>query len=290
MINFVYPLIISDWEELRYSLRSLEKYCQEDFEVYIVGDYLPSWIDNVKYIETERLINPYEDTGNKLKVIADLLEDFVWMSDDMFFLKPVTLEDLKQQKIVPKNPAVWPLHTQTTVEILELMDLDHEVYDYATHAPRYYESDELKRIDEQWPIFNGILNPEFLYYNLFGEQHPDFVDDRLYINSQERVIVKQEHKYLNIGTNGMSEAIKDYLAYRFDIQSKFEKSLSADKRNIPQTELVEQAPEGVLVKYIGRKKDFKFDAYDFSNGPVKVFPEYAQKMVTEYPRTFKLVS
>lgn len=290
MINIVYPFIRSDWEELRYSLRSVEQFFQEDFKIHIIGDYQPSWIDNINYIETVRFANPYEDTGNKLKICTELFEDFIWMSDDMFFLKPVTLKDVEQQKIVPKNPSFWPLHVQTTVKLLEAMDLGHEVYDYGTHTPRYYKSENLKHIAKSWRIFTGDVNPEFMYYNLFGEQHPSFVDDRLYINSQERVIVKPEYKFLNIGTNGLTEAVKDYLVYRFDIQSKFEKSLSVDKRSIPQTKLIEQALKGVLIKYIGRKKDFKFDAYDFSNGPVKVCPEYAQKMVTEYPRTFKFVS
>jgi len=291
MINVVYPFVISDWEELRYSLRSLEQYFKEDFEVYIMGDYLPEWITNVKYIETARYINPYEDTGNKLFTATELLEDFIWISDDTFFLKPVTFEDIRYQKIVAERQySTWPMHIRETVDLLHTLDIGHEVFNYGTHTPRYYESKKLKQLAEQWPMFNGFLNPEFMYYNIFGSKNPEVLNDRLYVRQPKPVIVKPEYKYLNIGNGGLTEKMKDYLAYRFDKQSKFEISEVQDTRQVPEIKLNTYTPEGVWIKYKGKKKNFKYDAYDFSNGPIKVFPEHAKRMIEDYPKTFGLVS
>ena len=77
--------------ELKYSLRSIEKYCIGYDRVFVVGQR-PEWLTNVEYYFCE------DDLGcshkNMMKKIlfacknTDISEDFVMQADDHFYVKP----------------------------------------------------------------------------------------------------------------------------------------------------------------------------------------------------------
>jgi len=79
MIGVYYPYLasVSAWEELRYSLRSLDKFFNEDYEVWIVGD-LPDWFQNVKHIPHPKAVitnsGATYDAVSKLKLYIDSID------------------------------------------------------------------------------------------------------------------------------------------------------------------------------------------------------------------------
>jgi hypothetical protein len=63
MVDVYYPYVESEakWQELKYSLRSIEKHFPFDFKVWLVGD-LPEWITGVNYIPHKRCVGMQENT------------------------------------------------------------------------------------------------------------------------------------------------------------------------------------------------------------------------------------
>lgn len=95
-------------EELRYSLRSLVRYCNRSLErVFLVGE-CPEWLDTTKVIYI-----PYKDTyahkcHNILAKIeyaiehSDLPDHFLWSADDIFH---ICVTDLNNYPYYHKNGA-----------------------------------------------------------------------------------------------------------------------------------------------------------------------------------------
>lgn len=85
----VYPLTLqNDYIELLFSLRSLDKYLKKPFEVVIVGDLLPGWINNVTQIELPDVKGQHLYSVRR-KVIAALnyADEVFYMNDDIYLLQ-----------------------------------------------------------------------------------------------------------------------------------------------------------------------------------------------------------
>lgn len=95
----------SKWDnnELRYSLRSIEKFASGLGEVYIVGDELPDFLDPkaVHYIQCSDVpgCSPALNVYGKIErfFLYTKVDRFLLSSDDHFFIKPVDFEH-------------WPIH------------------------------------------------------------------------------------------------------------------------------------------------------------------------------------
>ncbi len=86
----VYPLTTQiDHTELKYSLRSIEKYLKPPFEVVIVGDILPDWINNVTQIHLPD-VKGRKQLSIRRKILAALeyAEEILFLNDDVFLLQP----------------------------------------------------------------------------------------------------------------------------------------------------------------------------------------------------------
>ena len=91
----------SAWQdnELRYSLRSIEKYGKNVGRIYIVGDWCPGFInrDKVTFIKCEQ---PYKDKFKNIlySIVyacehSDIAEEFLLSSDDHFYMQPTDFDD-----------------------------------------------------------------------------------------------------------------------------------------------------------------------------------------------------
>lgn len=83
--------------ELRYSLRSIEKYCEGYGRVFIVGRK-PRWVTNVEFIPCD---DPYDHAHKNIthKIMtavrdSDISEDFVFQADDHFYVRPYDFRDI----------------------------------------------------------------------------------------------------------------------------------------------------------------------------------------------------
>ena len=99
-MDIVYPLgfeSLSDDDELRFSLRSLERYMTDFDNVYIYGQ-LPDWIKNVIHVPM-----PDDNSDPRVNVRRKILSaalnpsisaDFLLMADDIFALRSFSGENL----------------------------------------------------------------------------------------------------------------------------------------------------------------------------------------------------
>jgi hypothetical protein len=78
-----------DYTELRYSLRSIEKFITPPYEILIIGERLPDWINNVTWIYLPDIISKKQLTI-KYKTFAALQysKQVLQMNDDVYLLKP----------------------------------------------------------------------------------------------------------------------------------------------------------------------------------------------------------
>lgn len=85
-LTFIYPCRPGDNEELRYSLRSIEKFYPEA-DVWVIGGK-PSWY-NGNFIPVKQTYDSFTNVRNSLSMIIDnpfIPDDVIVMNDDFFFL------------------------------------------------------------------------------------------------------------------------------------------------------------------------------------------------------------
>lgn len=96
-MDVVYPLgkgsLWGNNKELRYSLRSVAKYLKGYDKIFIIGE-CPDWAQNVIHIpcEDKNGVNKDKNIFDKIMVACQderLSDDFFFMNDDVFLLKPI---------------------------------------------------------------------------------------------------------------------------------------------------------------------------------------------------------
>lgn len=89
-MTILYPLspMKDDYVELRYSLRSVERYVGE-CEVVIVGEVIPDWITGVVWVRLGD-IPGRKQLSIKRKIIAALrlVDEVLFLNDDLYLLRP----------------------------------------------------------------------------------------------------------------------------------------------------------------------------------------------------------
>ena len=168
MIDIVYPLGHgSRWDnnELRYSLRSVEKNVTGVRKVFLVGQK-PSWVKNVVHIAfpDDKSI---ADENIRFKVLAAcsdkrISSDFLFMNDDHFIMKPVEAEKFPYYyadifKTYLRRGDQYGLRCRNSHRYL--IDNNYSTLFYDIHYPIVYN----KKKAEQ--IFSG-LKPKYSGYIL----------------------------------------------------------------------------------------------------------------------------
>src|SRR5688572_16798874 len=118
-VDVVIPLgAQSRWgnSELKYMLRSMEKYLSNYKHVYIVGE-CPDWVKNVKYVFMPDQLTKTQNIMEKLRVacnIPELSEDFLYTQDDLFLLMkesadiyPNYMSNKKMSKIISEETGTY---------------------------------------------------------------------------------------------------------------------------------------------------------------------------------------
>jgi hypothetical protein len=194
----------SKWEELRYSLRSLESHFKTDFIVYVVGDR-PEWIQNVIHIPYEReVIDQEPSLHNALMMLHKFLitritndelhelrtnytkpptgfgtavgaqDLFVRMYDDIYFLKDRTVEDLmvtrivrtkEEAKAITAGGGKWRQQVKDACGLLERKGYDG--YMTETHCPEVFSARLMRHIFRMFDLPKNKLLTSTIYYNVF---------------------------------------------------------------------------------------------------------------------------
>lgn len=262
MINVVYPLI-PGWAhqdfEFKHSIRSLEENLKEDFEVTVIGRYLPLWVKpkTIKFITT--------DTGRSKDALKKAAweyihaRQFLWMNDDIYMMKPTSLEDLRvklyqkdfsemhEDREVWKHfkgvyevnkqagaaiarqhgMTKWKRRIRETIDILE--NTGRPMFDYSTHSPYLFNGANLLSLEEEFPgVFTSEHVVETAYYNIF---HPDWENRPIsgsdwlgaYSKEQGDLLRIDRSRFINHNDEGLTEDLKKRILHRFPNKSRFEK-------------------------------------------------------------------
>jgi hypothetical protein len=248
-ISVVYPYVheadgpatFAQWEELRYSMRSL-KNLNANFEVFVVGDD-PGWFsDKVNYIPLPRICdNPPLDIINKLnKAIEhpDITDDFIWMNDDIYIINRVELwevymlkamNNLAKLDLKPKN--LWYRNLIKTYE--KLRQLKCSTWNYSTHLPFVYNKQKMQELIEVFDLENESYLITTLYHNYFYPKSLPLVlnvklDDMkvaAYRKDFDYDLMKRffvYKKFFNHSVHGFSDKVKRILSETFPEPSVYE--------------------------------------------------------------------
>ena len=164
MIDVVYPLGSgSAWDnnELRYSLRSLEKNLLDLGRVFVVGQR-PDWLVEAMHIPMEDVHRKNKDANLIDKVLAacraGVSDRFVRLSDDQCLLQPRSSGQMQAYHLGPldQKPASfwgvgrWKRRLRRTYALLLHEGLPTLHYD--SHIPMVYQRDRFVEVMTRWPL------------------------------------------------------------------------------------------------------------------------------------------
>ena len=226
----VYPTIKEREEFLRYSLRSIERNLIGDYDVILIGHY-PCWVKNVGYVPFSDNGNRYANTINKAIISAYLYKDFIWFNDDIFVLKPITIDYLKEPtyledfaKIKRFGKKWYQRKLRAQYETFKRLGIG--TLNYATHTPKYYESQKVLDTvlyfglnDSPEPFFENF------YFNLHNMKEPRLMVDKVgkYDTSPFNKKEADGKIFLNFDELGAATGAFDFVKEMFPNKSHYEK-------------------------------------------------------------------
>jgi hypothetical protein len=250
MIDVFYPYYEREakWEELRYSLRSVEKHLKLNYKVWIVGD-LPGWIapGSVMHIHHQRCEGMKEnatyDAITKLLLFLNhpaTAFHFIRMYDDMYLIGDVSLVDVGEIKAMydlsgmPDRYGTWWEQLRKTLGVLK--EQGFSTWNTETHFPELFYKPAMKEVIEHFDALNNRLLTSSLYYNSkYPEMTPILFPqmrgiqcygkgDTKFYSSSDNIEEKCQGKiYLNHNNAGLDDKLKAFLMSRFPDKSRFER-------------------------------------------------------------------
>ena len=168
-------------EELRFALRSAEKFVKDLHTVWIMSDCAPDWLQNVRILPVPDRHRRNKDANlfdklifaSKMPEAAELL---IWMCDDNAFLAPFDAEKAQyifnprgKEYFMKNQGNRWHQRMANTFRYLEERGIKLP-YNFEPHVPTVYRKEELQ-------VLNGIdyaKEPGFcvnmLLYGLLGRR------------------------------------------------------------------------------------------------------------------------
>lgn len=243
-ITVVYPLVKSDWNmEIKYSLRSLQKWFEEDFEVCVIGylpDYLnPHTLHHVPYndVSGDRVIRS-KNTWAKRIAAADMFEKFIWMNDDIYFVNRPTNSDFLKNKVIwydfaDKNRSFidglrassckWENLLWNTWERLKKMEYRH-IYHASIHIPEYVESIKMDCVLKNFESGSCLFHTAYVTMNYQGEKLPVCDYKMRYTGNPPKGLLDKRVRFLNHNEIASRyPAMRRFIEQMFPDKSRFEK-------------------------------------------------------------------
>lgn len=167
-----------DGVELRLSIRSVQKNFIGTPQITVIGDK-PSWY-NGHFIPVKRFSGikdhvskrPWRDTQNKLVTAVnhpEIDEEFVWIMDDCFMLKPTSIEEMRIQRYDPwyrsSRKSTWHKLIADTFSVLKKAGFG--TLQYGTHLPHVFKKSNLIDMFKRYGYPMNMYLFEILYGNTY---------------------------------------------------------------------------------------------------------------------------
>lgn len=209
-----------DYWELRYSLRSVEKYVNHE-NVYVVG-YKPEWIKNIIHIPFKDSYTANKDANLISKIIyaciLDISDTFIRMSDDHFFLKPYKEGYHINGNLKVNGESQWHKRCFNTWDVL--VSEGKDMLNYDTHSPCLIDKKLYPQIMLQCPYGEGIgILVNSYYFNSINVK-PKSVNIVKIKASQDSYDLDAD--CMNINEEGLTGELKKIIEKLFPVKSRYE--------------------------------------------------------------------
>lgn len=211
-------------DELKYSIRSLLRW-KPNARVIVVGDK-PEWYTG-EFYEKPRIgvtsFQAFKDCYSKLLLAATKVDKFVWMMDDIYWVKdfkmwhatsPKYVRHVSQEQFYkwkPKN--LWAKTRANAYSYL--LENSLPTYDFAGHLPQPIRSKTFLEMESELGLLEDYKNWECIYFNKYYSQHAVYYGDKY--NRVTKAPSKMDPKgvLLNHTNNQYQGMVEDYLAEQF---------------------------------------------------------------------------
>jgi len=248
-IDVVYVLGTgSRWNdnELRFSLRSLEKNLKEFRNIYVVGE-CPDFLQNVIHVPAVDIFEPAINADGNIitKVIAacereELSDDFLFINDDHLVLQPVAAADvpaLHHGDMTTFAPDYWTLNywrgrLKRTMQVLK--EYNCSTLHFDCHTPIVFNKHLFPEIMGRFNYSEGI---GYTMKSLYGNA---MYPDGEFLTDQKKKIFKNyplsalrsmlsAPMFLSFNDQGLNHALKWWLIDTFYERGRYEKNDPEDK-------------------------------------------------------------
>lgn len=238
--DILYPIGTgSKWNdnELRFSLRSIEKNMKSIRNVYIIGRK-PEWATNVIHIYQPDILMNNADGNIIMKVMKAAKEErlsneFLFMNDDHFIMKPIKPNEilnyhkaiLSEKTASYFNNNMWSKRLLRTKKLLE--SLHKTTYHYDCHTPILINKAKFIEIFENIDYKSSIGYTMKSTYGNIAEIEPKALEkEKVMIKSPfdhqkiERIIA--DATFLSIKDEAINQDFEYFIHKRFPKKSKYE--------------------------------------------------------------------
>lgn len=248
MITIVFPYLHSYavWNELIFTLRSIEKNLLFDYRVIIFGDVNPK-IKNVTYVEMQNIsggeFSKAKDSIKKMNAMIshpEVTEDFLYWYDDIILLKQIDLSFFDNLYAVNDIAKIRRIETNNYMRNMfnthdALLKKGYSTINYETHLPRLFNKQKMKEtLDTFCPNMAPILI-NTCYYNMHG-MDPVFLhkEDKVkagfyglssatsFENKVDLNQVLSEKVFLSYNNKGLTQNMRKYIISKFNKKSQYE--------------------------------------------------------------------
>lgn len=228
MTDIVIPLKDqpSRWQdnELRYALRSIEKYLTGHGNIYIIGKKR-TWLNNVTFIECKDEGAKADRIFNKiLKAAKDerVSDPFLYMNDDHYLLKPLDIKEIKYWKYGTMRDVANKAQGNYLKRVLRCDRFFRlkgwQTTNFDIHVPILFEKEKFKSLEQDDYIIKSH------YCNKFGIEGEDMEDILFHSPKKKQEIYDriEGRLFMSVNDSGLNETMKGFLNELYPQQSNYE--------------------------------------------------------------------
>jgi hypothetical protein len=229
-MDYVYVCRDGDNEELRYSIRSIEKNMPEG-KIWVIGGK-PDWYTG-NFVHVEQTKKSYANVREQLRVACateKISDDFVLMNDDFFVINPVKeIPTWYTGTLVDRIRSLQQIKSQNA-GYLRLLILSNNVIrrtgvadplDYELHTPMIMNKEKLLPILHSTALWRSYYGNK---YNVGGTKHSDVkVHSKDVLEDRAKNLIDITNEPYISGSDYNFEFLKDIiLGEMFSQPSKYE--------------------------------------------------------------------
>lgn len=216
-----------DSAELKYSIRSVEKYLKHD-NIFLIGDK-PDWIRNIIHIpiKDETTTKGY-NTGYKIFKLSEnekISENFVVFWDDIYCLKPINeVVNYRGKDTLKSLLNFRKKHNKHWKALNRVLEVFPDAINYDVHHPYLFNKELLNKMFKKYPMdINKVYALHSLYCNEYKIEGKIVRDNKVKSVDAFTEVIKKEPEFFSTSNIIVREPIfLETMQNLFPNKSKYE--------------------------------------------------------------------